>query len=233
MSDDDGRPATTTEPTLTRRAALAAAGGLAGLGVVSPAAARAQASARAVAAPPAADVAMEVFGSIAQVGAALTGYGFLTRVAGVPTASLFAGEPHGEATARLTFFATATVDERFVRPTLFSVAALGRLSVFLHPNGGGNFADPQSFAGGTRVATYAARFVNRLTLIAPNQAVNTMTGELQQSEAAVFTLAGRRRRFGTRGLRLRLTATGPGTRNTDPTTPRALFDVGGELTVIR
>jgi hypothetical protein len=218
---------------MVRRAALAAAGGLATIGVMSPAAAGAQASTRAVAAPGAADVAMEVFGSLSQVGNALTGYGFLTRVAGVPTASLFAGEAHGEATARLTFFATATVDERFVRPTLFSVVALGRLSVFLHPNGGGSFANPQSFAGGTHIATYAGRFVNRLTLIATNQAVNAMTGELQQSQAAAFTLARRRRRFGRRGLRLRLTATGPGTRNTDPTTPRALFDVGGELTVIR
>jgi hypothetical protein len=232
MSDDDGRPATAGVPTLTRRAALAAAGGLAGVGVISPAAARAQASTRAVAAPPVLDVAMEVFGSIAQVGNTLTGYGFLTRVAGVPTASLFAGPAHSEATARLTFFATAAVDERFVRPTLFSVAALGRLSVFLHPNGGGDFTNPQSFAGGTRIATYDARFVNRLTLIATAQAVNAMTGELRQTQAAVFSLAGRRRRFGRRGLRLRLTATGPGTRNTDPTTPRAVFDVGGELTVI-
>jgi hypothetical protein len=226
MSDDDFAQAA-----LTRRAALATAGGLA-IAAGMPAAAAAQARTRAVAAPGTGEIAFEVFGSILQAGTALTGYGFLTRVAGVPEASLFAGPNRSEATARLTFFATATVSERFVRPTLFSVAALGRLSVFLHPNGGGTFDTAQSFAGGTRIATYTGRFVNRLTLIATNQAINAMRGELDQTQAAAFTLAGRRRRFGRSGVRLRLTATGPGTRNTDPTTPRALFDVAGELTVI-
>jgi hypothetical protein len=231
MSDDDGRPETAPEGALTRRAALAAAGGLA-LTAGGPAAAGAQTRVRAVAAPGAGEVAMEVFGSIQQVGTALTGYGFLTRVDGLPEASLFSGGAHSEATARVTFFATATVSERFVRPTLFSVAAVGRLDVFLHPNGGGTFDDARSFAGGTRLATYTARFVNRLTLIATNQAVNAMAGELGQTRAAAFTLAGRRRRFGRSGLRLRLSATGPGIRNTDPTTPRAVFDVGGELVVV-
>jgi hypothetical protein len=231
MTDDDGRHSSAREGALTRRAALAAAGGLA-LTAGGPAAAAGQTRPRAVAAPGAGEVAMEVFGSIQQVGPALTGYGFVTRVDGLPEASLFSGVAHSEATARLTFFATATVSERFVRPTLFSVAAVGRLSIFLHPNGGGTFDNPQSFAGGTRLATYSGRLLNRLTLIATNQAVNTMGGELEQTQAAAFTIAGRRRRFGRSGVRLRLSATGPGTRNTDPTTPRAVFDVGGELTVI-
>jgi len=230
MGDDERRSARAPERALTRRAALAAAGGLA-LASGGPAAAGAQTRARAVAAPAAGEVAMEVFGSILQAGTALTGYGFLTRVDGVPEASLFSGAP-GEATARLTFYATATVSERFVRPTLFSVAAVGRLSIFLHPNGGGTFDNPQSFAGGTRLATYRGRLLNRLTLVAANQAVNTMGGELEQTQAAAFVLGGRRRRFGRSGVRLRLSATGPGTRNTDPATPRAIFDVGGELTVI-
>jgi hypothetical protein len=170
--------------------------------------------------------AAEFFGEIVQDGTELTGYGYLTRVAGLADAAVFAGGNRSEAGARFTFSATATVGDRFVRDRLFSVTGTGALTIHLGP---GDFGDPASFADGRAVATFAARFQNVLTVTAPNQAVTTIIGELRQRTAPRFTLVGAGHRLGRRGLRLTLMATGPGTR-TDPAVPRAVFQVGGRLT---
>jgi hypothetical protein len=214
---------------LTRRGVLAAGGGVAaaaGLGAAASSDALA-AGVRQLGVPRHGTSALEVLGSIEQAGDELTGYGYLTRVSGLRDALLFSGAPSGESTARFTFSSSASVRARFVRPTLFSVTATGTLGVFLNARGG-DFGAPATFARGTRIAAYAARFQTIVTVIAPNQAVTTVEGELLQRDARPFSVSGGRRRLGRRGLRLRLSATGPGTR-TDPALPRALFDVAGRV----
>jgi hypothetical protein len=80
---------------------------------------------------------------------------------------------------------------------------------------------------GTRLAIFAARYGNVLTVIGPDHAIATVTGDLHQRTAWTFT-GGRRARIGRRGLDYRLSATGPGTR-TNAQAPRAVFDVAGNL----
>jgi hypothetical protein len=65
-------------------------------------------------------------------------------------------------------------------------------------------------------------------VVAPNQAITTIEGEFVQRSAPTFRLGARRYRLGHPGLRLRLSATGPGMR-TNQTPPRAVFDVAGRL----
>ena len=147
---------------ITRRTLLAGAGGLAAGAAVAPSAAAA--TVRTVGVDPEARDAMEVIGRIVQDGDALTGFGYLTHIAGLPAAELAAGS---EATARYTFHATATVAQRNLRPSLFAVVASGRLGIFRHPGGGASFDVPGSFAAGTQIASFDARFQNVLTVIAP------------------------------------------------------------------
>jgi hypothetical protein len=177
--------------------------------------------------------ALEVIGTLAQDGVDLTGYGYLTRLSGVPDARLFAGAgvDRGEGNCRFTFFSHVQVTGRSVRPELSSVIAVGGLAIFFDATGGGaDFADPASFSSGRRIATYSVRFHNVLTVIAPDQAITTVVGQLEQRSAERFVLFGRRTRLGRPGLRERLTVTGPG-RRSDPATPGAVFQVAGNVVV--
>lgn len=206
---------------VTRRAVLAGAGALAATGA-APAAA---ASPRRLAQPTDGTAAAEMVGEIAQDADALTGYGYFTRVHGLALRDLFAGA-QTEAGARLTFFGTARIAERYPHGALVSVTGTGRL--FVHLGDGADFANPQTFGDGAVVAAFDARYQNIASVVAPNQAVTTLQGELVQRSAPEFRLGGRRYRLGHRGLRLQLFATGPGTR-TNVSPPRALFDVAGRL----
>jgi hypothetical protein len=211
---------------VTRRAALAAgAGGLAVAGMAPTAASAAE---RRLAEPRNGTAAAEVFGDIAQDGTALAGYGYLTRLAGLTDTALFTGA-RTEAGARFTFAASAQLRDRFLRGSLIVAIGTGTVSFYLD-EGGGDFAVPGTFSDGRRIAMFSARFQNVLTVTGPNQALTTIEGELLQRQARPFSLASRRWRLGHRGLRLQLSVTGPGTR-TDPTIPRAVFNVAGRLAV--
>jgi hypothetical protein len=170
--------------------------------------------------------AAEVIGEVAQDDNGLTGYGYVTHLAGLADSALFAGAT-SEAGARLTFFSTATVTARFPHGAL--VSTVGRGVIAFHLSGGGaDFANPQSFAAGPVVARFDARLQNIASVVAPNQAVTTIEGELVQRGAPAFRLGGRRYRLGHAGAHVLLSATGPGMR-TNQTPPRALFDVAGRL----
>lgn len=208
---------------LTRRTALATAGAggvaaAAGLATPGPASAARRGRPRRSRA--------DVIGEIVQEGTALTGHGYLTRARGVKQDDLFDGA-FDETGARVTWMATATLDQRFVRGNMIVVVAPGTLDVFLD-DAGADFAAPGTFADGARIARFTARFENVLSITAPDQAIAQITGDLRQTAAPRFTLGGRRRRLGVRGLLLHLTATGPG-RRLDPALPRAVFDVAGRL----
>jgi hypothetical protein len=221
---------------ITRRSLLAgaaAAGGAVGAAPAAGATASATAADRTAGVVRGGRNALEVIGTLAEDGVELTGYGYLTRLSGVPDARLFAGAgvDRGEGNCRFTFFSQVQVTSRSVRPELFSVIGVGGLAIYFDAAGGGaDFADPASFSSGRRIATYSARFHNVLTVIAPDQAMTTVVGQLEQRSAERFVLFGRHTRLGRPGLRERLTVTGPG-RRSDPATPRAVFQVAGNVVV--
>jgi hypothetical protein len=214
---------------LTRRTLLAGAGGLAaGAAVHDSAAAAAATGPRLLGMPAHGARAVEVIGALVQDGIDLSGYGYLTRISGLSDTLLYAGSSPNEAGARFTFSAAAKVVSLSTRGSVFSATGIGTVDFFFDPDGGGDFAAPATFADGTRIARYAARFQNVLTVIAPNQAVIALHGELEQRQARAFQLDGRRYRLGRRRLRSRLEVNGLGTR-TDATIPRAGFDVAGNI----
>jgi hypothetical protein len=174
--------------------------------------------------------AAEVVGHLDQVGDAITGYGYLTRIHGLREADLFRGPGATEATARFTFFSKVQVNARFIRGALVSVDGVGTLTFFLDPNGA-DFATPATFSDGTAIAKFEAHFHNLLTVLAPNQGISTIAGELTQRQARTFSFEGRRTRFGHRGLRLHLSVAGPSQR-TAPSPPTAFFEVAGDITVV-
>jgi hypothetical protein len=111
---------------------------------------------------------------------------------------------------------------------MIAASATGTVSFYFQPRGGGDFANPGSFSGGVRIARFRAHFQNVLSLIADQQAVTTVDGELTQTAARAFIVDGRKHRLGERGLHLHLSVTGPG-RKTDPVVRTAVFDVAGHL----
>jgi hypothetical protein len=214
---------------LTRRGVLAGAGALATAGAVAPAAAAAHV--RRLGEPRHGRPAAEAVGELAQDGDGLTGYGYITHLAGLGHDALLTGEPLSESTARLTFFAQATVRERFPHGVLVAVIGTGTLSIHLH-EGGADFASPGSFAAGPAIARFAARFQHVATVFAPNQAISRIEGDLTQRHARGFELGGRRNQLGRRGLRMHMTASGQGHR-TQPVPPQAIFDVAARFDVVR
>jgi hypothetical protein len=207
---------------------LAGAGGLAASGIAPDLAGAA--GLHRVGEPRDGTAAAEVVGHLDQVGDAITGYGYLTRIHGLRQADLFRGPDATEATARFTFFSEVQVNARFIRGTLVSVDGVGTLTFFLDPNGG-DFANPRTFSDGTAIATFAAHFHNLLTVVAPNQGISTIAGELTQRQARTISYERRRTRFGHRGLRLHLSVAGPSAR-TAASPPTAFFEVAGDITVV-
>jgi hypothetical protein len=142
-----------------------------------------------------------------------TGYGYLTSIRGLDTSSLFAdtGQESVE-TARFTFYATALLVSRNVLGNVFAVDVEGDLSFFFQETGGATFSNPESFRAGTVIARDHLRLQDVLTVIAPNQGLPHLTGELTRTEANKFVFEGRQYRLGHKGLTSRLEATGTGTR---------------------
>ena len=217
MTEDSG---------VTRRGMIGVAAGAAAAASLAPAAAQA-AGRRQVGVPEDGTAAAEVVGHLDQVGDAITGYGYLTRVHGLAQSSLFRASTHDEKSARLTFASNVHVNARFFRGTLISVDGIGNLTLFLDGDGA-DFGNPASFSNGTPVARFDAHFQNLLAVLAPNQGISTISGELKQKEAKTFSFDGRSTRFGHRGLALALSVSGPSTRTAD-SPPTAFFDVAGHI----
>jgi hypothetical protein len=217
---------------VTRRGILA--GGLAGAGGIAAGGISADVADAAglhrLGEPRDGTAAAEVVGHLNQIGDAITGYGYLTRIHGLRQADLFRGPGATEATARFTFFSKVHVNARFIRGALVSVDGVGTVTFFLGADGA-DFAKPATFSDGTAIARFAAHFHNLLSVIAPNQGISTIAGELTQRQARTFSFRGRRTRFGHRGLRLHLSVAGPSTR-TAPSPPTATFEVAGDLSVV-
>jgi hypothetical protein len=169
----------------------------------------------------------EVIGTIVQEGLTLTGFGWLTHVAGLRDDDLFTDPDNRSAsTARLRWHSVVQVAARDFLPNLFSATGNWSLRIFFDADGGAQPGDEATFTAGRRIARYAVRFHTVLTITGPDQAATQLTGELTQREARVARIGGGDRRLGRRGLRQRLVASGPGARS-EPNIPRATFHVAG------
>ena len=213
----------------TRRQVVAAGAGGAALAVPGVASA---ASVVRVGVAPEAREAVGVIGTILQDGPRLTGFGYLTHVAGLTAAELFTDPAQrGAATARLRWHASVVVDTLDVLPQLFYGTGKGRLRFFHSPEGGAVDGEPDTFTSGRLVARYTGRFRNTQTVYAPDHAVTEIIGELVQREARAFDLDGPRR-LGRVGALQQLEASGPAIR-TDATIPRSTRYVAGGLSFPR
>ena len=205
----------------------------AGAGAVAGVPGVAAAAVRQVGVAPEARQAIGVIGTILQDGRALTGFGWLTQVAGLTDRDLFTDPSRrGAATARLRWHAEVRVGTIDVLPNLFFGTGRGRLRIFFAAHGGAQQDRPETFATGRLVARYAGEFRNIQTVIAPDHAVTEIVGELSQRTARSFVVRGRHRQLGRAGLLQRLDASGPAVR-TEPTIPRSTRYVAGGISIPR
>jgi hypothetical protein len=208
---------------LSRRAFIVGAGAAVGVPSV--------AAAAPVGVAPEAREAIGVIGTILQDGPVLTGFGWLTHVAGLTDADLFTDPAkRGAPTARLRWHAEVRVSSIDLLPALFYGTGLGRLRIFFARDGGASNDKPDSFAAGRLVARYNGLFRNVQTIIAPDHAVTEIFGELTQRTAQRFVVRGRPRQLGRVGQVQRLDASGPATR-TEPTIPRSTRYVAGGISI--
>jgi hypothetical protein len=215
----------------SRRDLIVGASGLVGAAASAPA--LAQAAVRPVGLAPESRQAIGVIGTILQDGVSLTGFGWLTQVAGLSDHDLFTDPAQrSAATARLRWHAEVRVDSIDVLPSLFYGTGQGRLRIFFAANGGAVVDQPATFATGRLVARYACLFRNIQTVIAPDHAVTEIIGELAQRAAHRFVVRGRHRQLGRVGLHQVLDVSGPAVR-TEPTIPRSTRYVAGGITIPR
>ena len=193
----------------------------------------ADAATRHVGLAPEAREAIGVIGTILQDGPLLTGFGWLTQVAGLSDRDLFTDPGRrGPSTARLRWHAEVRVGTIDVLPQLFFGTGRGRLRIFYSAAGGAQQDQPASFASGRLVARYSGQFRNIQTVYAPDHAVTEIIGELTQRSAHRFVVRGRHRQLGRVGQLQRLDASGPAVR-TEPTIPRSTRYVAGGITIPR
>jgi len=186
--------------------------------------------------------ALEFVGRATQNGLGISIVGYVTRVADVPEADLFAASSpltRNENTARITFSASTTISQSFMvlpqSPTLFDVNSAGVLSFYFSDAGvARSFDAPSSFASGSPVASYSVRFqdvVAALGNIDANRGVVDGNGELCQTSASSFRIGGETRRLGHPGAQQSIFTHGWTTR-TSANPPQSQTQFGGHTTLI-
>src|SRR2546423_847106 len=152
----------------SRRAFIVGAG--AGAVTAVPGVASAAATTRIGVAPEARQ-AIGVIGTILQDGPVLTGFGWLTQIAGLSDADLFTDPAkRGASTARLRWHAVVRVANIDVLPALFFGTGSGRLRIFFAAAGGAQDDQPDTFATRRLVPRYAREVRNIPTVVAPDHA---------------------------------------------------------------
>jgi hypothetical protein len=154
-------------------------------------------------------------------------YGYLTRAAGTNVADLFwGGSPLNETTALLTAYASGTLARRVLDQSVHSLDIEGTLTIYQRAAPGASFATPASFQVGEPVARFDLTLQDILTVFAPAKGIPTLTGGMSQTLAGKLAGTPAGRRFGHRGSRARLFATGLGTL-VDPVTLNAALEMAG------
>jgi hypothetical protein len=198
-----------------------------GVGAVTAAPATAQSG--AVATGPQGGTVVEFRGRITQSGSSgetFLSYGFLTRLAGATAADLFADTQTTVGTALLTLYATGRLTARVLDQSVHALDIRGDLTVYQRGHAGADFDDPDSFTQGSPVARFDLTLQDVLAVFAPAQGIPTLTGDMRQTDAGTLHAGLSGSRFGRRGQRLRLFATGLG-RLVDPVTLNAQLEIAG------
>lgn len=174
--------------------------------------------------------ALEYVGRLDQRGDDLTIYGYLTRIAGLETAQLFAdSDPANwnEGTARFTFFGSAQITSRAtIGEQVIAITAEGSLTFFINENGGASFDLPEGFLSGTQIATADVRVHNVLSVYQENQGVANGDAALVWTSEAPFALDGTNFELGKVDGKHRLTFSGLGTLE-EPSEPRSTILAAG------
>jgi hypothetical protein len=194
----------------TKLAAAGALGVLATLITLSPSASAA--SSVTVGAGAVGHTAYEMVGKIHQDGDAFQNGGYVTHIAGIDDALLFAGsEPTArtEGTARFTFVSTSTLVERSILGNVFVVRAHGSTTFYFSETpAGANFDDLSTFSKGTPIATIEGDYQDVNDVRDPHMGVIIGQADLVQGSVHAFTLNGRTYQFGAVGQAERLLFTG-------------------------
>lgn len=180
------------------------------------------------------DFAFSFVGRIEQNGLLLVNVGYLTSVAGLDSADLFTGEDpleRSEATARITYFTSARLEERSVNENLFVTSGTGETTFYYQEDGGADFADPNSFQDGTEIATSTSEWHNTVNVQAPDVGIVFADSVDTQVTAEAFTIAGEEHVLGRPEERLGLSSVGQGQRS-DAEEPRASFVYAGQATAL-
>jgi hypothetical protein len=188
-------------------------------------------SAATAAVPPAGNIAYEIVGRIDQDGASFASYGYVTYASGLSGDVLFS-DPllHSEATARITFYTTATLTARSVISGVFVLNSTALADFYFRSVPGATFSDPTSFKTGTLIATTSGRYQDVLNVQGPNLGIASTSADLTQQSAVPFTYYGSTYTFGQPGLAEHLWFTGEGTR-TDAVIPRSFVVGAGNVTL--
>ena len=159
--------------------------------------------------------AVEYIGVIQQTGPEFTTVGYLTYVNGLNPADLYTDPNNpGASTARFTFSGSASLASHANVGAVTQLSAVGPLTIYFNADGAkADFADPDSFALGTEIATFDTRVSNILVVIAPNQGVSSAISDAKQQTAKRFVLNGKRLQFGHPQLIQRVTLFGGATRS--------------------
>ena len=177
---------------------------------------------------------------IDQAGRSLTSVGWLTRAQGLPESALYTRPPatistspsaSDASTVRFTVVSEATIQAISALGGVINTVCSGRTRIFFLPNGGASINDPASFATGSPIATMASEFQTNLAVDTPDHAAATLSGDLTQRSARVFTVDGQRYQLGRPGLAWTMRADGRGVR-TEATTPKSQIFLSGDMGVI-
>ena len=180
--------------------------------------------------PAAGGIAWKFVGRIAQDGDTFTGRGYVTHVDGLADGALYTSATRSERTARFVVAIDGRATGRSKLQAVTVVDSTGTATIRFNQQGGASFDDPASFTKGTTVATadVVAQDVLSITSTDRNQGIAAATAQLTQTEAGQFELDGASHQFGAKGEVTRMALNGQGVR-TDPTAPRSLIEVAGDV----
>lgn len=149
------------------------------------------------------DRTMELIGSVLNTGSSSAQYGYISSIDG--TAGIFAGSPHNETTALLTFYNDTTTLRVINNGPLRVVNREGTMTVYRHDKPNGDFGKPDSFRDGTPVMVATLRHQVILDTVT-NQFTTVFVNIIKSS--ADFTIAGGHYDLGKPGQMFRTTVFG-------------------------
>ena len=166
------------------------------------------------------DIAFELIGQVLNVPMTPNShqYGYLSFIAGLDSA--FAATPHDETTARFTFDTQASTTQVINNGKLRIVDRTGTTTIYLNDVPNGNFAFPNTFAGGTPILTMSLKQQVILDVVENTFTtvnINTVTS------ANPFAADGKTIRLGTVGHQFRTFISG---RANDTGTPAGFVIAG-------